>query len=114
MGAEIFLDKVSGKTAKDAFNNAVQDALYEHGHGGYTGTIAEKTSFVMLDIKVPQGEDFESFAEYLLDLENEPNNLPQLSLKDKNLLDQLGDKWGPAGCIALENGQYGFFGWASS
>lgn len=37
--------KLHGKTAKhceDAFNTAVRDAQYWNGHGGYTGTIAEK------------------------------------------------------------------------
>jgi len=36
-------------TARAAFDGAVEDAKYEHGHGGYTGTIAEKQSFVMID-----------------------------------------------------------------
>jgi len=48
MGANIFYTYAFGKTAKDAFRDAVHQAQWEHGHGGYTGTIAEKHDFVML------------------------------------------------------------------
>lgn len=49
MGGCTFYNEVEGKTAKAAFTRAVEDAQYESGHGGYTGTIAEKHSFVMID-----------------------------------------------------------------
>ena len=42
MGASTFLTRATGKTAREAFASATSDARYEHGHGGYTGTIAEK------------------------------------------------------------------------
>lgn len=44
MGADVFMNVIVGKfkDANEAFNQAVKDAQYEHGHGGYTGTIAEK------------------------------------------------------------------------
>jgi len=48
MGAYEFLTYGFGKTAQAAFSQCVKDAQYEHGHGGYTGTIAEKHSFVMV------------------------------------------------------------------
>lgn len=48
MGACDFETRGFGKTAQDAFNEAVDRARYEHGHGGYTGTIAEKSEFVEL------------------------------------------------------------------
>jgi len=53
MGAEDFSIGALGKTAEDAFSRAIEDARYEHGHGGYTGTIAEKAGdgFVMFAIK---------------------------------------------------------------
>ena len=47
MGAEAFSTISYGKSADDAFRTAKIDAEYEHGHAGYTGTIAEKDSFVM-------------------------------------------------------------------
>ena len=96
MGAENFFTKSKGKTAKEAFSNAKKQAYYDHGHMGYTGSIAEKDSFVVID--VPAGEDPEDFADNLL---NEDD-------------DRVSDKWGPAGCIALPDQQYLFFGWASS
>ena len=43
MGAVTFEVLAFGKTADDAFRNAVEDAKDMHGHGGYTGTIAEKS-----------------------------------------------------------------------
>jgi hypothetical protein len=42
MGACDFYEVAQGKTAREAFQRAVEDAQYESGHGGYTGTIAEK------------------------------------------------------------------------
>ena len=49
MGAEVFESYAQGATAAEAFHNAVNEAQYLHGHGGYTGTIAEKSSFVLID-----------------------------------------------------------------
>ena len=97
MGAETFSITKSGKTAKEAFKFAVEDAEYDHGHSGYTGTIAEKDSFVM--IPLPKGElDAYSYANKLI---NESDH-------------RIDDKWGPAGCIQLDKERFLFFGWASS
>ncbi|MBD3262054.1 MAG: hypothetical protein GF334_10390 [Candidatus Altiarchaeales archaeon] len=48
MGADTFFVRVKGKTARDAFREAVEDARHWSGHGGYTGTIAEKSDYVMI------------------------------------------------------------------
>lgn len=96
MGASTFIVTASGKTAKEAFKIAREDAQYESGHGGYTGTIAEKDSFVMITCEL--GMDPYEYADDLID-EGDP---------------RIDDKWGPAGCIALGNDKYLFFGWASS
>ena len=96
MGANTFFCKAKGNTAREAFKNAVQEAQYEYGHGGYSGTIAEKSDFVV--ITVPKGKDAEDYAYELLDKEDH----------------RVDDKWGPAGCVMLEKGVYLFFGWASS
>ena len=45
MGATTFHTEATGKTPDEAFRNAVQDAYYWNGHGGYTGTIAEKSGY---------------------------------------------------------------------
>lgn len=83
-----------GKTAKEAFNSAREEALYENGHGGYTGTIAEKSGFIM--VTVPTGKDPREFAQ---SLENDR---------------RYNDKFGPALCVKLAEGEYMFFGVASS
>jgi hypothetical protein len=95
MGAEYFSEVVEGNTAKEAFNNAVEEAQFEYGHGGYSGTIAEKTSFTMARDSVMDQEDAEIIAERLSET-------------------KYSDKWGPAGCIPLKDGKWLFFGWASS
>lgn len=94
MGATNFMTKSSGETAQKAFSSAVECAQWEHGHGGYTGTIAEKHSFITLDL--PEGADPYREANRLIDED-----------------DRVSDKWGPAGCFDLGDGEYLFFGMAS-
>jgi len=96
MGACTFFTRAMGATPEKAFRAAVDEAAWDHGHGGYTGTIAEKNSFTL--IKVLDGEDPRRYARDLVD-----NDDPRVE-----------DKWGPAGCIELSPGSYYFFGWASS
>jgi hypothetical protein len=100
-GGNTFFTVSSGSTARDAFENARSMALgeYESEYGeyeGYSGTIAEKNNFVMIDL--PKGEDAYKYAEKLIDDGDR----------------RIDDKWGPAGCIKLSAGKFLFFGWASS
>lgn len=97
MGATTFETIGMATTAKAAFSNAVQQAQHEYGHGGYTGTIAEKVSDGFVMITVPKGIDPRDHAEQLM-----ANDDPRIS-----------DKWGPAGCIKLNEETFLFFGWAS-
>lgn len=94
MGAQSFVVHGSGESATQAFGAAVTDAAYWFGHGGYTGSIADKGEFVM--VPLPEGEDPEKYAEKLNHSEDSP----------------VDDKWGPAGCFKLRDGEYLFFGWA--
>lgn len=97
MGASEFLTVGRGATAREAFLEARANALYQSGHGGYSGTIAEKSGFV--EIALPIGKSAEAHAEDLMQ-ENDR---------------RIDDKWGPAGCIKLpEKDKWLFFGWASS
>jgi len=96
MGGTTFKMVAKGKTAQGAFDRAVMAAQREHGHGGYTGTIAEKGHFVM--IQPDPGKTAGETADRLMDADDR----------------RIADKWGPAGCIALGNGEWLFFGWAST
>lgn len=109
MGAESFISYAKGKTAKEAFHAACEQAAWEDGHGGYTGTIAEKSSFVL--IPTPKlGEDFtvEKYVEHVMwgHGESDPT---ACAIREK-----VADKWGPAGCFDCGDGRYIFFGYASS
>jgi len=105
MGANWFETIAYGKTARDAFTKAINEAQYMHGHAGYTGTIAEKDTFV--PIKLPKYHTPESYAREL----------------ERNDDSRIADKWGPCGCIEYpedlkkrnknKEKAYLFFGWAS-
>lgn len=95
MGATTFCNRQKGTTARQAFADAREEAYYRFGHDGYTGSIAEKSKFMM--IALPEGEDAMTYAWKLID-EGDP---------------RVDDKWGPAGCIDEGDGNYLFFGWAS-
>lgn len=63
MGATNFHTTAFGKDAREAYAAAVQDALHWHGHGGYTGTIAEKSGFAL--VKLPPRVTSEKFLRWL-------------------------------------------------
>lgn len=106
MGAQTFTTTGVGITPNEAFVDAVASARYESGSEGYTGTIAEKDSFKMID--VPENENPYKHAAYLID-----KNDQRVAYKD-----------GPAGCIELGPAPEGykpdgarrflFFGWAKT
>jgi hypothetical protein len=99
MGANVFGTTAFGKTAKDAFRNAKNAAradMDEEDDDGYTGTVLEKESFVMID--VPKGVDPYEYAAKLID-KDDP---------------RIYEKWGPAGCVQVGPDTWHFFGWASS
>lgn len=115
MGASTFYNIAIGRynTPNEAFLELIDRARYEYGHGGYTGTIAEKDSFRL----VPVAKRIDPFK-----------------LVEEYINDESGfwaDKWGPAACVEIQNtylqklkerrgykGKKGikayiFFGWAS-
>lgn len=105
MGGEMFCNKASAKTAEEAFKSLVDKALYEYGHRGYTGTIAEKSG---LGFKMETPRDGES-----------PMACVERCHGDENHFSD--DKWGPAACVDAgpdpknpELHVFVFFGWASS
>jgi len=99
MGAQEFFTEAVGQTAREAFIEAKAQARDEYGYGGYTGTIAEKPSF-----RIVEGES------------SDPYSLAEELLRDDD--HWVADKWGPAGCILMgcddDINHYLFFGYASS
>jgi hypothetical protein len=102
MGADYFATVATGTTAQNAFDAATQDAGNYAGFGGYSGTIAEKASLGFSIVPNPNSNDVMTV--------DAAHELAE-TLADS---DKFSDKWGPAGCIALANHRYLFFGWASS
>ncbi len=79
-GAQEFSVYIKGTDPKRAFREAVEDARHERGHGGYSGTIAEKSDFKILS--------------------REPMSLNVArSFVDKHMDDA--DKWGPALAVPI-------------
>jgi hypothetical protein len=105
MGAQVFGEIVKGKTAKEAFGIAVEEAAFEHGHGGYTGSIAEKHDFTIID-PVKDGQNVDDWSQ------NDYEAYACKLIEDGD--ERIDDKWGPAGCIEIGDGEFLFFGWASS
>ena len=97
MGGIDFSTKSYGKTPEQAFNAAYEQACYEFGHGGYTGSIAEKPGFEFIVEGVQTREE----AQRLVDEKSWEN-----------------DKWGDCFALEIESDKEGlrcfvFFGCAS-
>ena len=115
MGAADFSNVGRGKSPDEAFDQLVSNARYEHGHGGYTGTIAKKHSFIS---SVPPADvEPRQWARWI-ETADEEGDLNQVPAKYRATIQKMGavydDKWGPAVCVPLGEGKYLFIGWASS
>lgn len=83
MGTVSFITSTTAPTAAEAFGKLVEEALYSFGHGGYTGTIAEKTD--AYNVTAP--DDITTDIELVRWIEQQLD-------EDENAFFQ--DKWGPA------------------
>ena len=138
MGASEFFNVAEGKTADAAFKKLVDWARWEYGHGGYTGTIAEKQSFV--EFARPKGmrrdkviEAVRALGGYALpdalrpsvncgrsgdsqhaiaEVDAGQGGYPKLPIQQ--MFEIYDDKWRPALAIQLRKGEYLFAGFASS
>ena len=111
VGAVIFECNADGATVSEAYTSARDDALYMNGHGGYTGTIAEKSGFVEFQIDHDRADD-------VFDLLSN-DDLDRLAIMvgepvANRMLNTFGDKWGPAVALPCGDGQWLFCGWAST
>lgn len=79
-GSTDFQSYGHGSNSTYAFRNAQDEAIREHGSGGYTGTVAEKTSFIMATSEVMTRQKAFEYA-------------------SANYRDYPKD--GPAGCVAV-------------
>lgn len=93
MGANTFETMGRGRNAEAAFRTVVDQARHENGHGGYTGTIAEKHRFVMID--GPRRIDGETDSDYRKRINEYVEQL--INNGDR----RIDDKHGPAGCICV-------------
>lgn len=84
MGSESGIDQEYGSDLNDAYRNLVETAQWEHGHGGYTGTIAESSGVHLLQTESLSRDDAFELAEKLFE-----EGHPEL------------EKWGPALAIPL-------------
>jgi hypothetical protein len=114
MGAVTFQTYGQGDTALQAFTDAVDRAYYEHGHGGYTGTIVEKDGFV--EFSLPAGKTLADF-DAALDSHFDDDSAPMRKLFGDEttfrLLSAYDSKWGPAVAIKSSDKEWFFCGWAS-
>lgn len=121
MGAEEFEHFAKGKTMRHAFNKAVEEAEYDHGHSGYTGTIAEKGDFTNFGA-LPSGITESELMDWIYDgcLPDESFVAEHFKDKAEEINDTYTDKWGPAAGFEIKPfgfgrwGEYVFVGLASS
>lgn len=85
MGAATFENFGKGADPKAVFRNLVREAAHDRGHGGYTGTIAEKHAFVVVRQNPVTLQEAQRLAYEMLD----------------NADERVDDKWGPAGAIPV-------------
>jgi len=99
MGGQEFYEMATGASMGEAFTKAFDQAQWEYGHGGYTGSIAEKP------------------GAHLLQREELPDEKAAMVVAEKMLRGDdpiANDKWGPAACLSIQGGKWLFFGVASS
>ena len=123
MGASEYMNVGRGKTAQIAFDKVAENARYDHGHGGYSGTIAEKYS--MVEFPRPKGMQAKTMVQAVKDMSrigfddagNAQTDKVQAKypkLRIAAMFEVYNDKWGPSLAIELKTGEYLFVGWASS
>lgn len=92
MGADTFLETYENEAdLQKAFSYAVQASGWENGHGGYSGSLAEKGDVVLISNAPRSKEDAYTLAQELIDARDP----------------RIDDKWGPAGAIGYGTIEYG-------
>lgn len=95
---------------QEAFSALKQDAAWEHGHGGYTGTIAEKPGFVIRNATPMSKKAAQEFIYGVRESAAPYSKVTRGDYEDNN-------KWGDAYAVPIsaeDGGGWMFYGWASS
>lgn len=119
MGASEFGTTVIADTADEAFRLAKDEACYQFGHAGYTGTIAEKNEFTVVDL--PKDMEISTAIELMDEYhmrECEERSCASGTVRElrrdhiplpeehhpllKKMSGIFNNKWGPALCIKTE------------
>jgi hypothetical protein len=108
MGSSTFENLGGGKTPEVAFAKLIKGAKYFHGHGGGSGTIAEKSRFIMIELPADVQKSMKGKIEDKVKIVREYSN-KLIQARDI----RIDDKWGPAGCIQVSPTKFFFFGWAA-
>lgn len=90
-----FIQLGQGESVEVAFDSATHRARLAFGTNGFTGTLADKGSFIL--IRAPRGVEALGYAERLL------------KLKDPRICEM----WSPAGAIFHGPGAWWFFGFSA-
>lgn len=118
MGATNFETIAFGDTVRDAFNAAVEQAHWEYGHRGYTGTIAEKSlggsailpagltavqTLRLIEAYWPEHEDWQKFEDpkAMVPEKWHPDTPEAAKPAIRRLWEAWGEKWGPALALPL-------------
>ena len=122
MGAMNYENVGKGKTAREVFDRLTDQAKWAHGHGGYTGTIAAKDSYV--EFKRPKGMRRATVIKAIRAVESirygtdgypltifAERQFPSLPIA--KMFAVYDDKWGPSLAIEVSKGEYLFAGIAS-
>lgn len=119
MGATDFHNsaKADGQSIDTVFQRMVNNALHDYGHAGYSGTIAEKSGYHLVNVN-PGFSIFEVIGALCDDEYGEDgDNVLSAIFATKDDLEVArelyADKWGPAIAVKID-GEYHFFGYASS
>jgi len=123
MGAAEFEQHGKGATVTEAFLAAREQAAWEYGHGGYTGSLAEKGEF----IEIPRFKALDATALARAFAGGKVKDLGWSGEEDAPIVASLrasgmpvddwygvfNDKWGPALAIKVADDEWLFCGMAS-
>lgn len=116
MGATNFDCVETGATLQEAYLRAVDQARYDHGHAGYTGTIAEKDGCV--EWPLPEDQTVDDVIDAVFCHQQSHGEDTRLvewygEARAQRLVANHNDKWGPAVAFQVSPTMWHFTGWAS-